>query len=104
MLTVLWQIPCPSLHGLRGHPHTSQHARNNVQSCSLTAQPVVTTAPLRLMLGDPVAALPILSFALLKYSRHVAAYCLTAGVEVRLLRAHHLQQATTALSASMTAS
>lgn len=35
-----------------------------------------------MMLGDPLASLPILNFALLKYSRHVAAYCITAGVEV----------------------
>lgn len=35
-----------------------------------------------LMLGDPLASLPILNFALLKYSRHVAAYILSVGVEV----------------------
>jgi hypothetical protein len=41
-----------------------------------------TLLPPRLMLGDPLASLPILNFALLKYSRHVAAYVLFAGVEV----------------------
>lgn len=35
------------------------------------------------MLGDPLAALPILNFALLKYSRHVAAYVVAMGGEVR---------------------
>lgn len=38
----------------------------------------------RLMLGDPLASLPILNFALLKYSRHVAAYVVAVGGEVRL--------------------
>jgi len=36
------------------------------------------------MLGDPLASLPILNFALLKYSRHVAAYILSVGVEVSI--------------------
>jgi hypothetical protein len=36
----------------------------------------------RLSLGDPLAALPVLHFALLKYSRHVAAYILQKGVQV----------------------
>jgi hypothetical protein len=36
----------------------------------------------RLSLGDPLAALPVLHFALLKYSRHVAAFILQKGVQV----------------------
>jgi hypothetical protein len=34
------------------------------------------------MLGDPLASLPILNFALLKYSRHVAAHIVAVGGEV----------------------
>ncbi len=36
----------------------------------------------RLRLGDPVALLPILSFALLKFSRHVARFVVRSGFEV----------------------
>jgi len=36
------------------------------------------------MLGDPLAVLPILNFALLKYSRHVAAFIMGKGIQVLL--------------------
>eukprot|EP00775_Hariotina_reticulata_P002138 gene2138-2457_t len=36
-----------------------------------------------LMLGDPLAVLPILNFALLKYSRHVAAFIMEKGIQLQ---------------------
>lgn len=35
-----------------------------------------------LRLGDPLAALPLLHYALLKFSRHVCAHTLDCGIEV----------------------
>lgn len=37
----------------------------------------------RLRLGDPVALLPLLNFALLKFSKHVARTIVQSGFEVR---------------------
>ena len=39
-------------------------------------------APRSLRLGDPVAFLPVLHFALLKFSKHVALAIVTTGVQV----------------------
>lgn len=54
----------------------------------------------RLRLGDPLAVLPLLSYALLKYSKYVATHILKLGYQVTVLNTQQHKAAATAAAAA----
>lgn len=75
--------------------HAASHAAPQGQRCNRPRPRNRALPACRLRLGEPLAALPLLHYVLLDFSRHVRAYALSCNVQVGWL----LSQAATRAAA-----